>query len=73
MPLPVSLPCSTVVALSFAIFSYKSATFFNASNSLLLPVLSFNAAVSCYAAATVVPSGETVGCVRYLCFKRTVS
>ena len=65
MPLPVSCPCFTISALSFAIDSNRSAIFVNASNSSWSFAFPFNAAVSCWAAATIVSSGKTFGCVRY--------
>ena len=52
----------------------KFPTFVKASNSLMLPLaFPFNAAVSCCAAATIVSSSETVGCVKYLCLNYTES
>ena len=62
----------STAALSFAISSNKSATFASASNSSWYFTFPFNAAVSCWVAATIVSSGETVCCVKYLCLENTV-
>ena len=74
MPLFVVVFSFAFVVFSAAISSNSFATCCNSSRFLVSPLqLSYNADVSCWAAATTVSSGVMVGEVRYLCLKYSVS